>query len=737
MSRATKAPRRVTGRWLTLGAVTATLGLSGPLASPAMAADSCPNAGVRAQQHAVALPQCRAYEIVNRATNDLGDVNRFPFMSNDGTAVSYVSVNAADDAIGAGVVSISLARRGTDGWKSVSADPFATGVIVYGTGFTLPKAFSSDLSRLLVTASLPMTSADTDGADDLYRVNVGLGTSTWMSQDDQFLPAAIGASPDLGRVVYAGISAGIDGIQMSDGTSTQLITRYPDETPVLGYAPAASQYQRGLGVGGFTGGSTSPFVERNGAHGVSDDARRVYFMSISPRMLYVRDLTASPARTVPVGVSQRAVDLGTQHGVEFISASHDGGTAYVYSADQLTDAATPGGGIYRFDLATETVTQVTPDAGPGGLDLRGSIVSDDQSHIYFTSTAALAGAAVPGDPNAYVWVNGGAIRFIGKVSDTNTFRRVTPDGHFALFSSATSIAGAPTNGHDSLYRYDYTSDQVVCVSCRADGSPSNGDANVDDQSHGEPGAALNNNRALSFDGQVAFTTTDRLVPGDQTSAKDVYLYHDGTVSLLTAGRGDSDSFVGDISDDGKNVFIMTRSALVGADADQQEYDAYDVRVDGGFLEPPPASIPCHGDDCQDPPVPSGADTQPSSTRATGDGNVRRPKVAKVLSVTSLTATQRATLARTGKVALSVRVTGGGTVSVRGRGRIAGSTKSVGSVSEAILKKAATTVKLTFKLSTAARRELSRRHRLSVTLETRLSGLSKAVTRTINLTRAHR
>jgi hypothetical protein len=85
----------------------------------------------------------------------------------------------------------------------------------------------------------------------------------------------------------------------------------------------------------------------------------------------------------------------------------------------------------------------------------------------------------------------------------------------------------------------------------------------------------------------------------------------------------------------------------------------------------------------------------------------------------------------------VHVTGGGTVSVRGRGQIAGSTKTLGSVSEVVLKKAETTVKVTFKLSAAARRELSRRHRLSLTLETRLSSLSKAVTSSANLTRAQR
>jgi hypothetical protein len=119
------------------------------------------------------------------------------------------------------------------------------------------------------------------------------------------------------------------------------------------------------------------------------------------------------------------------------------------------------------------------------------------------------------------------------------------------------------------------------------------------------------------------------------------------------------------------------------------------------------------------------------------GNVTPPKVAKKLTLSKLTSAQRSALARTGKVALTVRVTGGGTVSLRSRGRIAGSTKTLGTGRKVVLKKAATSVKVTFTLSSAARRELSRRHRLSMTLEARLTGVSKAVTANVGLTRALR
>lgn len=603
-------------------------GVAGPATAfktlPVTGPESCPNAAVRAQQGSTYLPECRAYEIVNTPGLDLGDVNRIPFMSDDGNAIAYLSVGAANDALGAGVSSISLARRGVNGWESTSADPFATGVSNAGTGFTGVKAFSTDLSRLVVDALLPMNTADTDGISDYYRVDIGVGTSTLMTQKENQFPIIMGgASLDLERIVFIGASGAVNGIWVSDGTNRELMSKYPNEEAVLpGQAAFSSpQFERGKDIGGSGNTGTAPFVQRGGAHGVSDDARRVYFTDFSGK-IYVRDVVPSTPRTLAVSVSSRTGDVGTSYPATFISATHDGGSAYFHSSAQLTDGATPGGGIYRFDLATDSVTQVTPDAGPGGFDIRGSIVSDDQSHVYFTSNAALAGDAQAGDTNVYAWTSGDGFRFIAKVGNNTPLTRVTPDGRYLLLMTSTSIDGAPNNDSQALYRYDYANDEVVCVSCRPDGTPSRGAAYIDAQSVGQPGASLIRNRALSFDGRVAFTSTDRLVAGDQTSAMDVYLYHDGTVSLLSSGREETGSFVGDISDDGKSVSILTRAPLVGADRDAKEYDAYDAYVGGGFLEAPPAPAPCEGEACRGSASSTPGAAAPTTPSFIGPGNPR-------------------------------------------------------------------------------------------------------------------
>lgn len=730
---------------LVSGAASALLCLPGPLSTSALAADGCANAPIREQQRVTALPDCRAYELVNPSTDDIGEVNRLPYIADDGNTVSYVSALPGDSALGGGVAAISVARRAGSVWSSVSADPTSRGSIWGLTGVTVPKVFSTDFKTGILDTTFSVTPEDTNGVPDYYRVNVGQGTAKLMTPGLDAFPVLLqGATPNLERIVYlkdVGTTP-VPGLYASDGNGPpELQSVYPDNvTPVPpGLAqPAGAAYQRGFNI---TNGSSAPFVERGGQHGVSDDARRVYFYDgFSPQpdigdsgILYVRD----HQQTINVSASARTGDVGTPNYAQFISASHSGGSVYFNAVAQLTNTATPGGGIYRYDLDSSTLTQITPDANdPAGLHLQNAISSDDQSHIYFTSTAALGGGAQAGDANAYVWTAADGIRFIAKVNSSEGVVRTTPDGRFAVLLSTASINGAPNNGFRAVYRYDYQANQTVCVSCRANGSPSQGTAGIEEQSYGQPAASLARSRALTFDGRVVFTSTDRVSPNDQTAAQDVYLYENGAASLLTRGKGDSNSYIGDVSDDGKNVFVITRDALVGADRDAAEYDLYDVRVDGGVLEPPPPSDPCHGEDCQGPATPAPGQASPSSI-AGGSTNVTPAKITKKLSVSGLTASQRKTLARTGKVTVTAHVTGGGTVTVRGRGSVGGQTKTVASGSERVLKRNETAVKVSVKLTAAARRQLARRGRLSVKIEARLSGLSKVLTSTANLSRAHR
>ncbi len=729
---------------LAAGAVSAAIGLWGTT-SPASAADSCPNADVRTQEGAGQLSDCRAYELVNPSGLDLGDVNRAPVISDDGEHAVYQSLGAPDGALGSALAYTAVAQRGPGGWTSTEANLSSVRDITNTMAFN-PLMFTADFSEELNFTNVQHDPDDIDPSTDIYRVDVGRGTGTWMTRGmtlpdgEGGTPLVVGATADVKRVVFVmqnqALTPGAptQAIYASDGTTMELLSILPDGTPSPAAWPAGFGFERGLNDP-RTDGS---FVAHGGRHPLSEDARRVFFYD-GPgpnNPLYLRD----GSTTIPVSVSQRAGDVGTMHPGIFIAATPDGEVAYFVSADQLTDAATPGGGIYRFDRGSQTLTQLTPDSGDplAGLQLDSAIASKDASTIYFTSPTVLATGAQPGASNAYV-LHGSTVRFVAALNPGDRVARVSPDGRFAVLTGTAQVAGSSNNGHQAIFEYDDTTEQVTCVSCRPDGSPSTGDANLDEQSFGFPSPVFTTPRNLTDNGGVVFATRDELVAGDQTPAADIYLYDKGSLSLLSSGQGDDDSYVADNSDDGRDIFFMSRSPLVPQDNDPAELDLYDARVDGGFVvTSPPSHGTCHGDDCQGPAPDQPATVAPGSSRVSGAGNITPDGptgLAKRVSLTRLSAAQRSRLARTGKVVVEVVVTGGGTVTVRARGRAAGTTTTLASASRTIRATAKTTAHVTLALSQAARRELARRHRLAMTFEVRLSGLSTVAHSTATLTRA--
>jgi hypothetical protein len=645
-------------------------------------------------------------------------------MSDDGSRVVYLTNTPGNGSNGGAIASIFVGHRGLNGWSAVSADPYSFGSAP-NPGTVLPLAASEDFTKILVNSNVPNDPGDANRIPDLYRVDVGAGTSTRMTKGlDRFetsLHGPIRATSDLGRVLFDSLN-GV--FSISDGATPQPVANG------FGIGQASS---RGLGVDASQDPSNSATAERGGAHGASDDLSVIYFMTDDNAtghrdLLNVREPSGV---TAPVSISSVSSDVGTLYAAAFISASHDGSEAYFASAARLTDEASPGGGIYRFSLKDHSLTQITPPVNdPNGLQLSAAIASDDQSHIYFTSQAALADGAEPGAPNAYVWSSQNGTRFIARVGLSVTpdgslglarFERTTPDGRYALLVSDASIGGASNDGHRAIYRYDDTTGELLCASCRPDGSSSEGDADINAESIALPASRLmSNNRALSFNGDIAFTSTDRVVAGDQTRADDVYLF-DGDRRrpfLLTSGAGDDSSFVGNISDDGDNVFVWTRSAFVGVDRDAAEFDVYDVRVDGGFAETEASAPPCSGDICQGPPQSVPQDPQPVSGRVAADGNAVPARIAKRITLARLTPRQRSTLARSGKLTVSVRIAGGRTVSLRGTSK----GKAVGGGSAVSLGKNPRTMKVTFAMNSAARTSLRRHHKLTFRLTATLSGL---------------
>ena len=197
--------------------------------------------------------------------------------------------------------------------------------------------------------------------------------------------------------------------------------------------------------------------------------------------------------------------------------------------------------------------------------------------------------------------------------------RVNRDGRYALMGTTASIDGAPNNKRGAIYEYDHQTGNIACVSCRTNGAKSQGSANLQQFPLVYPNCCTAS-RNITDDGGVFFASTDQLLPADETPSQDVYFYHHGTLALMTTGKGDKDNYVGENTQDGKTVFIITRSALVPEDEDAEEQDVYAVRVGGGFFNQPSAGDLCQGEACRTNPSRAPAPTAPATPSFIGADN---------------------------------------------------------------------------------------------------------------------
>ncbi len=231
--------------------------------------------------------------------------------------------------------------------------------------------------------------------------------------------------------------------------------------------------------------------------------------------------------------------------------------------------------------------------------------------------------------------------------------RVSADGDTVLFRSQRQLTDYENKGAPMLYRWEVGDAAPSCVSCNPTeappvGRPSFGGIGLAFLSPANPAMVLSRN--LSVDGnRVFFETINPLVGADTNgeggcptvgpvnypfpSCLDVYEWEaqgtgsceedvqgGGCLYLLSDGAHDEASFFGDASASGESAFLITSSRLVGQDQDQL-YDLYGARVEGGLLSqnklPPPI---CLEEACK-PAAPAGPTPQtPGSADFSGPGN---------------------------------------------------------------------------------------------------------------------
>jgi hypothetical protein len=368
------------------------------------------------------------------------------------------------------------------------------------------------------------------------------------------------------------------------------------------------------------------------------------------------------AKACTIAVSQEAEGLSEATGSRFWAAAADGSRAIFES----------GGGLYSFDVDTQTTTSIE------ALGVAG--VSMDARRVYFVSEEDCGGEGQAGQRNLYLYEAGeecgaGEMDFVAELTAGDAvpvpsreefsttalepslrWTRVTPDGLGAAFGSFAQPTGYDNTDRKSgaadaeVYLYDATANggagKLVCASCNPSGARPVGVNLIIDDSNREFWAAAqipaweNNlyaSRALSEDGnRLFFESSDALTPRDTNGLLDVYQWeapgtgsckesspgfspsNGGCLGLISTGQAAQDARFHDASPNGSDVFFSTIESLLG-----QDYgliDVYDARIGGGFPEPPPPPVECEGENCQHPP---GAPeyTTPSSLLSDGPGNL--------------------------------------------------------------------------------------------------------------------
>ncbi len=440
-------------------------------------------------------------------------------------------------------------------------------------------------------------------------------------------------------------------------------------------------------VGSFSVGTTMG-VPSSGAGGlpttrvVSPDGSRVIYSAIPSNShvggasytLYIQtdgEPTADVVKPngmppLQVGASQTSQE---PYNVTFRGASVDGSRVFFTSASRLTPDSGAAGAydgstdLYVYDIEADEVRTLTPrldgQGGPSsappafadqGRAFGVVAVSEDGKHVYFVSDARYDTAPSPtGDlpaasgRNLYVaelddWGDPIKLSFVTSLGagDADVWaanwrlRKAysSPDGRVLGFGSDQTLTGEATGGTRQMFVYDADSHSLECASCPSGGGTPAGEVNgsLNDLTLNEPEwQSQVEKRWVAPDGSVYFHTPTPLLDADRNDVVDVYEYRSGQLRLISAGTGNKQSGLQNVSADGSTVAFMTSDALVPEDQEPGLPKLYVAKVGGGdFVNSEPPLPDCEGGDCREKTEREPDEEDPGSSGFEGKGNNPKP-----------------------------------------------------------------------------------------------------------------
>ena len=504
------------------------------------------------------LPDGRAYEQVTPVDkNGVAPVGEQSLVqaASGGGGITYLSGGSIPGAEGAQQFPNYLASRGADWSTQGLLPPASNGPSAAVLGW------SEDLSQAYVTQARVLNAP----GGFLQRDSTTRALRT------------VAEEVELKGVNYSGAAS--DGSVVVFESTTRLLESAPKDTSNAYVWDRASGALALLGVlpnglapaKGSLVGSNEPFSKKHynqAQHAVSEDGSRAFFTDAATGQLYLREnpsaaeeecAVAGEACTVWVSAPAAGVS-DPKKPATFWGATPDGSRAFFTSSGELTEDANTGakgegGDLYRYDVPSGELVDLTPDAvDPKGADVQGVLgSSDDGEYVYFAANGVLTstpnargqsaavgdcsgiGGAASGACNLYLR-HGASTVFIARLNangdtdgdSSNWFSqpqlvtgktaRVSSDGQTLLLRSQEKLGDYDNKGVNEIYRYSAGgAAEMSCISCNPTGVGPGGAARLQSISKGAksiaPASALARN--LSSDGQrVFFESPDKLVAAD-------------------------------------------------------------------------------------------------------------------------------------------------------------------------------------------------------------------------------
>ncbi len=597
-------------------------------AAPAPDPDECANAEFRRSgTPSAALPDCRAYERVSPAEKNGGSVvTGYDITTADGDRVTYAAETGFAGQQSLGMIGTYRAERDLAGWSSEGIQPpVKWSGVGLSMGNWMPQTADAGLEDFFLKGeniALP----GVDGASLAHRGddgewNVLHGGEVWLDATatrEGWVAATVGEPLDVTEGPTS--LPGTQGIYefAEDGSEVHLLSVDENGDPIDDEHTSIQQYK-----------------------GVVADGSRVFFQTSSASPIQRNRLWVRIGNEETKELTRSEVNPGQPPTTAtFQGATPDGKHAYFISGDNLTEDSPAGTlmDLYRYDVETEELTNLTT-TDPNGANVRGVLgYSDDASIVYFEASGNLTPGASGSGPKIYR-VNDDGLSLITDeldfatkpgylgpatryTTDDQRQAQVSPDGRYLLFSTASDFGVFDADGYREYWRYDAAEDRMQCVSCSLDGQ-AGGHAYLAQPAlfRASPAfvAQFGPRPRLTADGKVVFATPDPLVPQDSNNDFDVYMW-DGEAKLISSGTSISGAWPTAMTEDASSIFFISRGRLVPGDDDNQ-VDLYVARVGGGLesqQQVPREEPPCQGPACRDDePAPPEADNPATEQGGSG------------------------------------------------------------------------------------------------------------------------